>query len=1418
MHSISPIADKRHTAFYFSEIASDLLQKNVSQGFMTVNDNVSTAMEMDSSTNGNSDHSFVGGHLLLLFATAVMIPFFVRRFLHFMNVIWPNILFWCISHSFFCREFLVVEEPLSFCTLSEKIEGNVIWNNSALIDAIMHYSTYCLEAKKKENGRELNEHRKLAEGKGSSTRKTHPQNTLSKKWFPFWISNFFHLYNSSVVSKNVILQGQFIYTSRRENESSLSSLLCSPISTFTSRSCDVAKILREEYHLQVVPAEDHIIEVEPGIWIRFEGMKSTYEKHGLHSGKPQRSGAEDSRGRHRNSSRKWKSKHRHHSYPGERDEPYSSFWVRDFYSAIANTQEHQDAKYLSSKNYGFKGKWKSMKRQVTMRASSFSSWKTLGPFPLKYRRKKKRGIDAPPKWFYSLNTSSQGGITTAEEQNLEGSSSSSSSDSDISIEDDIEESEDSDNKNSSSSHHKIVSEEHPFVPYRRVWLYYCDPLFWITSRKGKKENNNDDFLYSEWDTKERKDYYKRRRWLCDFIKEERKDEEMNRDEMEKKPKAATHRGQKYGVIEAAILKEEEENRDFAGQEGTPHDTCGEEKKTEKWNQDKKLNNDLWRSLSSWSKYDNTHSRNSASSDIMLPSENLFFPFSQKITPSRKRESQSKTGRLDYFIYRAYLWYHFQQLPFSIESETDEADEKDSDDDNYTTGVEQVLNERLDNTEREKEKGKYINKETPHDSTSKRGCNEMNSCTRIMKQRVNHLTSPSFNFARFSSSLLSSKKKRFFIFPYESEFQKRLRDAEQHNHGANPKSKNSFPHSDSDAILKDGYSDENEEGHWGSRGYRAPILSVRRYEMLDSVRVFPSCSRGRMSKRKSTSRGSSSTCKMKWRKEDGNEEEADSPGEDTGEKWVSAALGSTQDVDDKESSKKEELHDERTKDIAVLMDAEESKAGGVFFPLLTHPRENISFSPYTVEQETGKTLRRKHYKSVDISGSDNIHDRIRNHKTEDKGSVLDGVFFPQRSDLEKLLNDFKERKGVYAKPGYPHRIYLLVSAGRGMMKGGVSSSSSSAIPATTSCAFTENGFTEEIITQRFPRNSPGHLEEENPSNSISKNDNIEIEVETATVDIVKAVASYLQRSVVILSLKSVITNDYVNTWLNPIRLRCEGEKKYELSDSYERDFTNSDESDNVSMKLVDNITSLHPTEVVYWLRDIDDVNNFAQAMEYSDCTQNCDAEEEATEVTIKEKGKEPQDLQNEKEEETSQEEEISSPTNLTDKALKRPLLDVVFQASCQAINCNDRLSLDGLMRTLAPSIGSTSGRVVILSSNKEVGEAPGSLSPRWIHTPLLLNLHIPISGYITADDTVQMIRYYHFSPTQKEVETIRTLFPCSQLQKNREGTTRFTTEVSKKEMSKKVLIPSSVLRDYCCECHSVKDILHHVSSKMFDEHF
>eukprot|EP00796_Vickermania_ingenoplastis_P011978 gene11978-8251_t len=321
----------------------------------------------------------------------------------------------------------------------------------------------------------------------------------------------------------------------------------------------------------------------------------------------------------------------------------------------------------------------------------------------------------------------------------------------------------------------------------------------------------------------------------------------------------------------------------------------------------------------------------------------------------------------------------------------------------------------------------------------------------------------------------------------------------------------------------------------------------------------------------------------------------------------------------------------------------------------------------------------------------------------RSAGFDGLLFPQKEKLLHLLQSFENKTGFYAKPGVPDHLHLLITS-------------------------TIRG--------------------------------------TGTTSIVKAVARYLHRHVVVLSLGTIFTNHYLRDWLTGVRAKCANERRESEDDYYDED---SDEAEsNVFMRL-------RPSEVVYLIEDIERVGSG----EWAELSAKIlsDLQKKAEDGSLLDGLNEPKKVKKEAEETDKEEEEAEETSEInsaegkgTDsdgdddseeeerklrEKRKQQKREMMMLEICQKFSKNC-LSVEGAIDALFPKLVAQQ-RVVILTSTQ-----PQAVDPRWF-APFLLNMHIQLEP-MTGEEVVKMMIQFGLRPTpgeaQRAHELIRAL-PAAQ---------------------------------------------------------
>lgn len=345
---------------------------------------------------------------------------------------------------------------------------------------------------------------------------------------------------------------------------------------------------------------------------------------------------------------------------------------------------------------------------------------------------------------------------------------------------------------------------------------------------------------------------------------------------------------------------------------------------------------------------------------------------------------------------------------------------------------------------------------------------------------------------------------------------------------------------------------------------------------------------------------------------------------------------------------------------------------------------------------------------------------------EKPSLFDSLFFPEKDLLQRLITNFKERSGIYARPSYPHHLHILLSSA-------------------------ERG--------------------------------------TGTTSVVKAIAQRLKRSVFVISLRSIFTNDGLRTWLNPLRVKCEGEKvqvnAYDDDDDYYDD-------DEVGEKYVH--TVLRPEEVVYLIEDMDKIgcDEYVQlGMQLAAQVHKANEESKAAAAEKKQAAadkKKAEETAHSDQEDSDEDEESEGDSDLScfdeedgsdDEAKNRKKQERkdMFFADFFASFSENSLSVDGVANMLLPNIAESQRRVVVFTTSQPVE----SLNTEWFR-PFLLNMHIQLKCVATKE-ACDIITLFTGEPTPAEKEEIRCVL---------------NHEACK-------LLPA-VLQEYCVESASVAEVI------------
>lgn len=1437
--SITPtfLPDSRSAHAYTSLHSETLLQSDWNQSMHSSN------------VNPHSNH-FGDNHPLLLLATAAVVPFLVRFFLHAINVMFPNLIFLCITRSFFQRESIIVEEPIhssSRCS-SDRRNGNTIWSSGTLIDAIMLYAAYCLEKRKvKEKLASKSTSKSLGRDAEPKEKKC-ANHSLFGKWLCSSVSTVFHFF-SPPPPQAMLRYGQFLYAPVNSNTSS------SPLPTnvrSANKRKDLKKVLKEEYYLSVVPPEDRSVEVEPGLWLRFEGCDAiSRQSSEYYSGKHKKNAAGRDSSRH-----KRKRRHRQGFGGAEgEEEGFTSYWMSDFIRADEERAKNRGAKAAGSSFMDTNGTNRigAPLRNKSTAMFPFSFLDALKrPFPLKHRfsSRKKGDVNAPPKWWRRGNVHPHTGKDKTDHQQGEedDNSSHSSRSTDSGASSHSSENEDSsENRDEESAYSPEV-----YVPSRRVWLYCCDTL------RGRVTTAANDASFLQWEAEELDEYGVRRRWWKEKVLQE-EEEERRSDFIHhggEQSQSYSRKTRHKGVVGTAILEEEEA---LAATPPKPpfSSTARNGKRATK------VSNASQEKTPSSKKNDENRSWNIHGWGITSAVARIWniFPFRSFPSSVSSNAKDVSVSRLDHFIRRAYLWYHYRQL---LQEENHKRGRETCGGGGGGSG----------NTSEGIGSAQHTTRRKSTTDTPFRD---------LLMETVpcRSSSSSSFRCGLNFPLPLPLERKRYAIFPSKPELQERIDAAMKWNEkllegGA----------AENVSLSEDEYGSDDDSSNVVDDGV---LWSVKRYEILNSCPTDAPCAR-KLDKKYGTPPHMQ------------REKPHASVGVTMAENDILMASISLRKVpEERQEGRGEVLLQE---DKEEEMEADEEKGRRQTNSL--HSCSDTTLFQHYREGEAGKDMPEAHVSRPNDRPYE--QDQMRNERKgkkatqdgakatevdDDDENVFESLFIPQREALRKRLIDFKKRKGPYAKPGYPQRLYILLSPGK---EGSVEENRplSPSTDAATGEGMPSHGCdTNEHGSKAAVKSLPdawdsGHsiaVEEEEGA----------MEMEAVTMSIVKEVARYLQRSIVILSLKSVLTNQYVNSWLSGCQLRCEGEEEYVSSNDYDTDSSSC--MDSNSGKFVPKKTRLRPSNVVYWIQDIEEaesvveevdelsrhtekvserqkkektavrrhknekaiikiVNESEEEEEEGGKTeeeedgdeeegQNDDEEENDEEGEMDDEGEDDEDgeiddeeddvekgemddeeeYDNEEKEENDEEgeeEEESedherTPSNSSAINFKKALTEALSRAACAVAEEHDSLSFDGLIRVLVPQVASVSGRVVIMSSKKRVGEAPNALTSRWIQTPLLINLHLPISCSIQAPEVLQILRYYHLYPTPMEEEVIQHIFPLFSRMSTAKGD-QLRKEVEKEDHSKTLRVTHSFLQDCCFRYQSVREVLHASCTAKLNEFF
>lgn len=354
------------------------------------------------------------------------------------------------------------------------------------------------------------------------------------------------------------------------------------------------------------------------------------------------------------------------------------------------------------------------------------------------------------------------------------------------------------------------------------------------------------------------------------------------------------------------------------------------------------------------------------------------------------------------------------------------------------------------------------------------------------------------------------------------------------------------------------------------------------------------------------------------------------------------------------------------------------------------------------------------------------------QAKDTHQLFHNLFFPRKELLSSVLQDFTNRTGIYAKPEVPWRLHLLLSS-RGAGVG--------------------------------------------------------------TTAIIKAVAAYLHRDIVVLPLHLFFSAPYFHSWTSKLRVSCKGESKVVWNDTY------------YSEDVVGVQTVLYPEKVIYVIENIDQIEGSGRKAlekelmeeirllenELSDISNTTKAEDEDDSVDCESYLIEQQETlaggqnfrvphSNSKISESSRSEMTSS----AQKALlrKKRILDAFLTSG------KDQLSAESICLALQEDFILSERKVVIFTTSLPREELPQCWS-----APLFMNLFVRLD-FMKEKEALEMIRSYGFAPSREEAEKIANLL-C--------------------EMCKKHDVAPFVIQKCCSDSSNVMELITALENFLFLKH-
>ncbi|CCW67630.1 unnamed protein product [Phytomonas sp. Hart1] len=364
-----------------------------------------------------------------------------------------------------------------------------------------------------------------------------------------------------------------------------------------------------------------------------------------------------------------------------------------------------------------------------------------------------------------------------------------------------------------------------------------------------------------------------------------------------------------------------------------------------------------------------------------------------------------------------------------------------------------------------------------------------------------------------------------------------------------------------------------------------------------------------------------------------------------------------------------------------------------------------------------------------------------------GKAFNSIFFSQKNTILRLLDDFRHQTGRFAVPGAPQRLNFLVHG------------------------------------------PPG----------------------TGKTSLVKAIARYLGRDLVILQLGNFQTLSSLKTWMDRVVVRCTGEENvmyYESSDNSCKDSVGTS---------CEKFLTLHPREVIYLVEDVDAMNAGVHFIQHDGerrnslffpspprtlPTTNSLEDFKRCEDAAEEKGY-LADLRNPSTFEDLNTNRSSGEGKNNRDNFTRVIMDEEYPNNYNgsSLNLNSVLSILNDLSTPA-------GRVVVITTNYP--ERLDSFSSR----SGVITLKIPMEG-LNFEESVEMIRYYFSKETltEQEVEQIHTALHAFFERKRRDDKERDNNHDNMKINDDRV--NPSYLQQLCVECTSASELVKSLDSGQLD---